>query len=129
MKDECSDEAKSIQRPNIFITDETSTELVYSDLLESIMIFAQNMCEQEGLWREHLKLLQNFDDVIHLFYMPEIHNHLVPLLQKFAIEGNVNIQYAAVKCLAQIYKLQHHAPAREELLEFIIKKLARGKNF
>jgi hypothetical protein len=43
MKDECSDEAKSIQRPNIFITDETSTELVYSDLLESIMIFAQNM--------------------------------------------------------------------------------------
>lgn len=39
MKDECSDEVKGNQRPNIFITDESDIELVYTDLLEYIMIF------------------------------------------------------------------------------------------
>lgn len=55
------------------------------------MIFVQNVCEQEGLWREHLRLLQNIEETIHLFYMPEIHNSIVPVLTTFAIEGNINL--------------------------------------
>lgn len=31
MKDECSDDSKSNRRPNVFITDESSPELIYTD--------------------------------------------------------------------------------------------------
>lgn len=74
IKDENSDEVKSNQRPNIFITDESSQELVFTDLLENIMIFVQNVSELEGNWREHQKLLQNIEETVHLFYLPEIQN-------------------------------------------------------
>ena len=29
--------------------------------------------EFNGAWREHAKLIKNLEEVIHLFYMPEIH--------------------------------------------------------
>lgn len=73
VKDECSDDSKSNRRPNVFITDENSPELIYTDLLDSLMPFIQNVAELEGNWREHLKLLENLEQTMHLFYMPEIH--------------------------------------------------------
>ena len=45
------------------------------------------------------------------------------------IDGNFSVKDAASKCLAIIFKYQHHVPARDDLLEFIMKKLAISKNF
>jgi hypothetical protein len=39
VKDECSDDSKSNRRPNVFITDENSPELIYTDLLDSLLPF------------------------------------------------------------------------------------------
>ena len=61
--------------------------------------------------------------------MPEIHNVLVPTIYNFIIDGNFQIKDAASKCLAIIFQYQHHVPARDELLDFIMKKLASSKNF
>jgi hypothetical protein len=41
----------------------------------------------------------------------------------------VNLRNAASKCLAKIIKYQHHMPAREEVIDFIMKQLARGNSF
>lgn len=49
------------------------------------------VCEFNGLWREHSKLIKNLDEVIHLFYMPEIHEQLVPILIEFVKNGNKDI--------------------------------------
>jgi hypothetical protein len=129
LKDELSDDDKANVRPNIFITDESSLELVYTDLLDPVVSFVQNVAELEGNWRDHLKMLQNIFEIVHLFYMPEIHAVLVPILQAFAIEGNNTLRDEATKCLAKIFQYQHHAPARDELLDFIMTRLAGGKNF
>jgi len=91
IKEDCSEDDKII-RPNIFITDESSLELVYTDLLENLIIFVQNVADQEGMWREHLLLLENIERIVHLFYMPEIHNNLVPTLKTFAISGNNHLR-------------------------------------
>jgi hypothetical protein len=61
--------------------------------------------------------------------MPEIHTMLVPIIQDFSIEGNTSVRKAAAKCLAKIITRQHHVPAREELIEFVITKLCLSKNF
>ncbi len=128
IKDDCSDEDKFI-RPNIFITDEASPEIVYTDILETLVQFVQNISDQEGCWREHLLLLKNIEETVHFFYMPEIHIFIVPILKAFAVQGNNNIRNQTMKCLAIILKYQHHTPAREELMEFIKSKLFKGKNF
>ena len=73
---------------------------MYTDLLEHIMTFVTNIKCEEGLWREHIKLLKNLEETVHLFYMPEIHNILVPVIFEFVIEGNTNVRDAAAKCLA-----------------------------
>ena len=83
----------------------------------------------EGQWREHLKLLQNFEDTIHLFYMPEIHIQMIPFIKELAVEGNTSIKHQAVYLLAKILQYQHHVPAREELIEFILTRIANSKNF
>lgn len=57
MKEDEDEEEKKNIRPNIFITDESSIELVYTDLLDSIIPFFILVSELEGNWREHLKLL------------------------------------------------------------------------
>jgi len=51
IKDEFSDDTKSNHRPNIFITDESSIELIYMDILDNIMTFIQNVRDMEGHWR------------------------------------------------------------------------------
>ena len=85
IKEEASDESRSNQRPNVFITDDSCPELIYTDLLDNLMLFVINLKNQEGNWREHLKLLQSIHEIIHLFYMPEIHNVLVPVLKDFML--------------------------------------------
>jgi len=91
-EDISDDDKKSNHRPNCFITDEFHPELIYSDLLEHIMIFVQNIAGQEGVWREHLILLKNLEVIVHLFYMPELHTILVPTIQEFATDGNTIIR-------------------------------------
>lgn len=130
LADDLSDEEKkSNHRPNIFITDENHPELVYSDLLESFMIFIQNVSSQEGVWREHAVMLENVEAIVHLFYMPEIHTALVPHIQDFAVDGNTIIRKQSLQCLAKIITHQHHIPARDEIIEFVLTKLCHSKNF
>jgi len=57
----------------IYVTPENEKEVVYSDLLQRLMIFIQNLRSYNGLWREHVKLIKNLGKTVHLFYMPEIH--------------------------------------------------------
>jgi hypothetical protein len=45
--------------PPIYVTPENEKEVVYSDLLQRLMIFINNMRGFTGLWREHVKLIQN----------------------------------------------------------------------
>ena len=42
------------------------------------MIYVQNVSGWEGVWREHLILLENLEAIVDRFYMPEIHTALVP---------------------------------------------------
>jgi hypothetical protein len=103
LADEMSDEdKKSNHRPNCFITDDNHPELVFSDLLEHIMIYVQNISSQEGEWREHAVMIQNLQAIITLFYSPEIHTNLVPHIQEFALEGNTTIRKYSLECLATV---------------------------
>lgn len=51
-KDLNSDDDKP-QKPNVFLTEENEEELVYSDLLDTLIIFITNIKNLEGDWREH----------------------------------------------------------------------------
>ena len=64
----------------IYVTEENKKEEVYSDLLQRLMVFISNIRGHTGVWREHLQLLKNLLDTVHLFYMPEVHAYLVPCL-------------------------------------------------
>ena len=66
-------EDNSPKLPPIYVTPEHESELVYSDLLQRLMVYINNLRGYTGLWREHVKLIKNLTEVIHLFYMPEIH--------------------------------------------------------
>lgn len=130
LAEDLSDEdKKSNHRPNCFITDESHPELVYSDMLEHLLIYVQNVSSQEGIWREHLVMLENLEAIVDMFYMPEIHTALVPNIYTFALEGNTTIRKQALKVLAKIITHQHHLPAREEVIEFVISKMFQSKNF
>lgn len=130
LSEELSDEdKKSNHRPNCFITDESHPELVYSDILENILIFVQNVSSFEGVWREHQILLDNLEAIVDRFYMPEIHTALVPSIYTFALEGNTTIRKEALLVLAKIITHQHHLPAREEVIDFILTRMCQSKNF
>jgi hypothetical protein len=66
-------EDNSPKLPPIYVTPDHENELVYSDLLQRLMVYINNLRGYTGLWREHVKLIKNLTEVIHLFYMPEIH--------------------------------------------------------
>lgn len=87
---------------NIFLTEENLSELVYVDLLEHLMKMVITIKNLEGNWREHLKLVQNFEQTIHLFYLPEIHTTLVPILLEFQIQGSTLLRAATSKLIARI---------------------------
>lgn len=57
----------------IYVTADHQSEVVYSDLLQRLMVYINNIKGYTGLWREHVKLVENMTEVIDLFYMPEIH--------------------------------------------------------
>ena len=88
----------------IYVTSDNQREVVYSDLFQRLMVFIQNLRRNTGLWREHVQLLRNLKEVIHLFYMPEIHKCLVPILIDFLYKGNKDIKEVACECLAKIMK-------------------------
>ena len=66
------------------------------------MAFINNVRSEQGNWREHVKLITNLTNVIELFYMPEIHQYLVPMLMDFLEKGNRDIKESACDCLAKI---------------------------
>ena len=71
-------------------------------------------------------MIQNLSKVIHLFYMPEIHQCSVPMLIDFLYKGNKDIKEASCNCLAIIMQHQHHSPSRDELLDIIKKELGQA---
>jgi len=95
------------------------SELCFSDLLQRLLVFINRLREYKGLWREHVKLIRNLNSVIHLFYMPEIHTQVVPMLVEWVVSGNRETQEAACQCLAKILLHQHHSPSKTELLGLV----------
>ena len=87
------------------------------------MVFINNMRNEGGWWREHVKLLENLDKVMHHFFMPEAHQYLTPILLEFALTGNKYAQESACSCLAKIITHQHHVESRKELMEIIKKEM------
>jgi hypothetical protein len=114
-----SEESDSNKRPNVFASDENEREIIYNDLLETLMIFITNVKNIDGGWRHHLLLIKNTEETLQLFYMPEIHNQLVPIILEFLMTGNTHVRTESCKILAKVIKLQHHIPYREELIMFI----------
>ena len=88
----------------IYVTAEHQSEVVYSDLLQRLMVYIKEIKSYTGLWREHVKLVQNLTETIHLFYMPEIHQYLVPMLMDFVFKGNNQLKDVSCHCLAKILK-------------------------
>ena len=88
--------------PPIYTTEEYDCELVYSDLLQRLMVLINNIRSYSGLWREHSKLINHLVKTIHLFYMPEIHQVIVPMLIEFTHKGNKETKEASCHCLAII---------------------------
>lgn len=43
--------------PPIYVTDDNKREEVYSDLLQRLMVFINNIRGHTGVWREHYKLI------------------------------------------------------------------------
>jgi len=83
------------------------------------MIFISNVRNIDGGWRHHLLLIKNMEEALQLFYMPEIHNQLVPIILEFLMAGNTSVRTESCKILAKVMKLQHHMPYREELIQFM----------
>lgn len=81
-------EDERVKLSPIYVTAEHQSEVVYSDLLQRLMVYINNIKGYTGMWREHVKLVDNLAEVIHLFYMPEIHQYLVPMLMDFVFKGN-----------------------------------------
>ena len=127
--DKIEEEESAPKLPPIYLTPENEIELVYSDLLQRLMVFINNVKNYNGLWREHAMLLNNLVEVVHLFYLPEIHSYLVPLLVDWVYKGNKEIKEAGCNCLAKIMKYQHHSPSREELLQVIDKEMTSSSNW
>ena len=93
------------------------------------MVFLSHLRGFTGSWREHVKLVQHLEEVIHLFYMPEVHQVLVPMLLDFLLHGNKHAQEAACSCLAKILQYQHHSPSRTELLQAVKKELYQSSKW
>ena len=55
--DEYNDNSPKL--PPIYVTPDHESEVVYSDLLQRLMVFVNNLRGFTGLWREHVKLIQN----------------------------------------------------------------------
>jgi hypothetical protein len=125
--DELTDNSPKL--PPIYVTPQYESEVVYSDLLQRMMVFINNLRGFTGLWREHVKLIQNLTQVIDLFYMPEIHQYLVPMLIEWVWKGNRETKEASCELLAKILKYQHHSPSRDELLNIILKEMAHATNW
>jgi hypothetical protein len=67
-----NDDAKGELVP-IFASSDYASEVVYSDLLQRLLVYIKNLRAATGWWREHVKLLDNLYEVLHKFYMPEVH--------------------------------------------------------
>lgn len=98
-------------------------------MLQRIMVFINNMRAHSGLWREHSQLINNLTKTIHLFYMPEVHSYLVPMLFEFIVKGNNYVKELSCHCLAKILKYQHDSSFRDELLKSIEFELISSSNW
>ena len=69
--------------------------MVYSDLYHRLLVMINNLRSFTSLWREQCLMIKHLTEVIHLFYMPEIHDSLVPLLLEYLVKGNKDIKQAS----------------------------------
>jgi hypothetical protein len=53
------DEDRGVKLSPIYVTAEHQSEVVYSDLLQRLMVYINNIKGYTGLWREHVKLVEN----------------------------------------------------------------------
>lgn len=83
-----ADEESTTKLTPIFASSEHESEILFSDLLQRLLVFMNRLRSYPGLWREHLQLIRNLNKVIHFFYMPEIHIHVVPMLLEWVAAGN-----------------------------------------
>ena len=93
------------------------------------MVFIHNIRGQTGVWREHLQLLKGLLDTVHLFYIPEIHCYLVPMLFDYVLTGNNETKEVSCHLLAKILRWQHHSASRDELLAQIQSQLFKSNNW
>lgn len=114
--------------PLIFALPENQSEIIYSDMLQRLMVMVHRIKEVNSLWREHLKLVQNLVEIIDLFYMPEVHIYIVPLLFDFVTQGNKVLKESSCECLAKIAKYQHHSPSRMQVISQF-RELGKSKSW
>lgn len=51
------DEHERTKLSPIYVTAEHQSEVVYSDLLQRLIVYINNIKSYSGLWREHVKLV------------------------------------------------------------------------
>lgn len=59
--------------PPIYVASGFEQELVYSDMFHRLMVMINNIRSFTSLWREQCLMIKHLTKVIHLFYMPELH--------------------------------------------------------
>lgn len=77
---------------------------MYSYLLLRLQVFSSNYVSYEGMWRDHLLLINNLITVLHLFYMPDFHEQLIPQLLLLLTNGNFIVRESCSKLIAKIIK-------------------------
>ena len=73
-------------------------------------------------------MLNHLSKTINLFYMPEIHEVLVPLILELFKEGNNILKETCLHFFVQVLKHQHHLPYRDNLIEQVITLLAKHRS-
>ena len=72
----------------MYIAPEHHSEKIYSDFLQRFMKFIMNLRGHTGWWREHIRLLDNLEQVVHLCYRPEVHQLVTRILFEMLLLGS-----------------------------------------
>jgi len=76
-----------VSEKKIYVQPQYKKEIVFDNLLSKLMSMFESIQNNEGAWRDHVMLVSHLEKVIHLFYLPEIHVNLVPILDFFLNHG------------------------------------------
>lgn len=101
---------------------------MYSHLLLRLQVFSSNYVNYEGMWRDHILLINNLITVLHLFYMPDFHEQIIPQILILLTNGNLMVRDCCSKLIAKVIKFQHHICYREELINTIVEEYGRSES-